>query len=395
MDGSDQELLRRYVKHRDEPAFAELVRRHAGMVYGAALRQTGDPHQAQEVMQAVFLLLVRKAPSMDGAVVLGAWLFRATQFAANDLKKMQRRRAARETPMETMPDLAEEPMEGGVPAAWQPYLPFLDRCLARLAEPDRRAIWLRFFEEKSLAEVGASMGIAEEAARKRVRRALDRLQTLLEREGTGVEAGGLDGVLGPGLAAAVPAGVVASTVAMALGKVPAGSAGVLADGVARTWFWLNLKPWLAALAAVVAVTAGFQALRSPTLVQPGESSPLRDDYRLAGFPRPEPVRALVQGLQAAVVSGDVAAAARWMRFPLRVNTPDGALEVRDADALGRLWSRVFTHDVASLLLKSPGVRLYCDPRGVMVGTGQVWIAPAADPNGEIEARVTVINTHPL
>ena len=79
MEGSDQDLLERYVKQRDDAAFAEIVRRHAPMVYGAALRQTGDAHQAQEVTQAVFLLLVRKASGMNGSVVLGAWLFRATQ----------------------------------------------------------------------------------------------------------------------------------------------------------------------------------------------------------------------------------------------------------------------------------------------------------------------------
>jgi RNA polymerase sigma factor (sigma-70 family) len=394
MDGADQDLLRMYVERRDEGAFAELVRRHAGMVYGAALRQTRDPHQAQEVTQAVFLLLVRKAPGMDGAVVLGAWLFRAAHYAANDLRKMQRRRAARETPMETMPDLPEETSDTAAPAAWQPYLPYLDQCLSRLSDPDRQVIWLRFFEEKSLAEVGRVLGVAEEAARKRVRRALDRLQVLLEREGTQMEGAELEAMLGTRLAAGVPAGLVAATVAVALGKTPDATSQAVASGVLRTWTWLAIKPWVLVVSAVVAVTAGVQAVRSPTLVEPRQTAVLRDDYSVAGFPRPEPVRELVRGLQAAIVRGDAVAAAGWIRFPLRVNAPEGAFVVETAEDLVRQWNRVFPHAVTSLILKSPGTRLYCDARGVMVGTGQLWVTPVGAPDGQVEARITVVNTYP-
>ena len=116
MDGSDLDLLKQYVEGRDEAAFTELVRRHASMVYGAALRQTGNPHQAQEVTQAVFLLLVRKAPGMNDSVVLGSWLFRAAQYAANDLRKVQRRRAARETSLDPMPDLPDPAPDATVAA---------------------------------------------------------------------------------------------------------------------------------------------------------------------------------------------------------------------------------------------------------------------------------------
>ena len=394
MDGADQELLRQYVERRDEAAFAELVRRHAGMVYGAALRQTRDPHQAQEVTQAVFLLLVRKAPGMDGSVVLGAWLFRAAHFAANDLRKMQRRRAARETPMETMPDLPEESQDSTAPAAWQPYLPYLDRCLARLSDPDRHAIWLRFFEEKSLAEVGAALGVAEEAARKRVRRALDRLQVLLEGEGARIDGGNLESMLHPNLAAAVPVGLVAATVAAAMGQAPAVTSNAVAAGVLRTWAWMAVKPWLLTATAVLAVTAGVHAVRSPTLVEAGQPILVLDDYSLAGFPRPEPVRELVRGLQAAMVRGDAVAAAQWIRFPLRVNGPEGSFVVESPADLVRRWNQVFPHEVSSLILKSPGTRLYCDTRGVMVGTGQLWLAPVNGEDGRVDARIAVVNTHP-
>jgi RNA polymerase sigma factor (sigma-70 family) len=391
MDGSDLDLLNRYVEGRDEVAFTELVRRHASMVYGAALRQTGNPHQAQEVTQAVFLLLVRKAPGMNDSVVLGSWLFRAAQYAANDLRKAQRRRAARETAMDPMPDLPDPSPDGGN-AAWQPYLPHLDRCLARLPDPDQRALWLRFFEDKSLAEVGRALGVAEEAARKRVRRALDRLQGLLVQEGAEVREGDLEPMLGARQAALMPVGLVDATVAAVFSGGSAGMARQLADGVARHWAWQVWKPWVLATSALVSVTAGVQALRTPTLVEPQVRVPVRDDYSAAGFPRPEPVGELVLALQQAILRKDVAAAAALMRFPLRVNTPAGVLTVSDATALAANWERVFPRDVSSLVLKSPRTRLYCDSRGVMVGTGELWLGAIQGPDGTVSARVTAVNS---
>jgi len=390
MDGSDLDLLKQYVEGRSEAAFTELVRRHAPIVYGAALRQTGNPHQAQEVTQAVFLLLVRKAPGMNDSVVLGSWLFRAAQYAANDLRKAHRRRTARETPMDPLPDLPAAAPDAGI-AAWQPYLPHLDRCLARLPDPDQRALWLRFFEDKSLAEVGCALGVAEEAARKRVRRALDRLQGLLEKEGAQVGERDLEPMLGARLAAVLPVGLVDSTVSAAFSGNAAGSAQQLANGVARHWAWQAWKPWILATTALVSVTAGIQAIRTPTLVEPEARVQVLDDYSPAGFPRPEPVRELVLALQQAILRRDAAAAAEWVRFPLRVNTSTGVLLVPDATALSSNWDQVFPHEVASLVLKSPGTRLYCDARGVMVGTGELWLGAITGPDGTVTARVTAVN----
>ena len=390
MDGSDLDLLKQYVEGRDEAAFTELVRRHASMVYGAALRQTGNPHQAQEVTQAVFLLLVRKAPGMNDSVVLGSWLFRAAQYAANDLRKVQRRRAARETSLDPMPDLPD-PAPDATVAAWQPYLPHLDRCLARLPDPDQRALWLRFFEDKSLAEVGRALGVAEEAARKRVRRALDRLQGLLEKEGAQVRERDLEPMLGARLAAALPVGLVDTTVSAVFSEDATGPAQQLADGVARHWAWQAWKPWILATTALVTVTAGLQAIRTPTLVEPEVRVQVLDNYSAAGFPRPEPVRDLVLALQQAILRRDAAAAAELIRFPLRVNTPTGPLTIPNAAALSENWDRVFSREVASLVLKSPGTRLYCDARGVMVGTGELWVGAVRGPEGTVSARVTAVN----
>jgi hypothetical protein len=129
-------------------------------------------------------------------------------------------------------------------------------------------------------------------------------------------------------------------------------------------------------------------------VEAGQPILVLDDYSLAGFPRPEPVRELVRGLQAAMVRGDAVAAAQWIRFPLRVNGPEGSFVVESPADLVRRWNRVFPHEVSSLILKSPGTRLYCDTRGVMVGTGQLWLAPVNGEDGRVDARIAVVNTHP-
>jgi len=99
----DRQLLRRYAKDGSEAAFGELVARHVNLVYSAALRRTGgDAHLAQDVAQLVFTDLARKARSVPENVVLAGWLHRATRYAAAQLLRTERRRAAREQEAVTM-----------------------------------------------------------------------------------------------------------------------------------------------------------------------------------------------------------------------------------------------------------------------------------------------------
>jgi len=216
----DLTLLRAYAKDGAEDAFQTVVERHLGLVHSAALRQVGDPHLAQEVTQAVFLILARKAASLKPATILAGWLFRTTRFAASQALRAARRRrryeqeAAQMQPT-TTPDAPEVP--------WEDVAPHLDEAVAGLGDSDRHAILLRFFERKEMKEVGSALGSTEDAAKKRVGRALDKLRHFLGRRGIALSAAALGSALMTNAVQATPTPLyqaIAATVA--------------ADGIAAT-----------------------------------------------------------------------------------------------------------------------------------------------------------------
>jgi len=410
---SDYSLLRAYVDEGSEGAFTELVGRYLGMVHASALRQTGRPDLAEEVSQAVFILLARKASSFDPKVFLGGWLFRSVRFAANDLLKAERRRQFRETAAYHMKDQEEKAVEAGAAGPggdvlWTQVAPELDGCLSELGEKDRVAILLRFFEDKSFPEVGQALRLSEEAARKRVNRALDKLQGLLQRRGLTATALGLGSLLsakaaGSVSASAMPAGLGSKVAGVAIAAnsgaitaTSATSAATLAKAVASHWGWMQAKVWILGVAtvAVVGVVAGVVVNRVPA-VSP-ERGPwvvgAREDYRVAGFPDARKVHTMIAELQAAVARGDARAVATHVRFPLRVNTAGGVVTVADPAALAAGFDQLFPAEVRAVLAKCPRAALFSSHEGVMIGSGDLWVTPAAadDP----EPRLAVINIKP-
>src|SRR5260221_14117309 len=170
----DAESLRRYAGNRDEDAFAELVRRHLGLVYHAALRQCGgDVHRAEDVAQTVFTDLARKAAKLARRPVLAGWLYTSTRYAASQAVRGEARRQAREQEAHAMNELlADTPAHGEPVAEWERLRPVIDDALHALSERDREAVLLRFFESRAFAEAGAKLFLSEDAARMRVERPL-------------------------------------------------------------------------------------------------------------------------------------------------------------------------------------------------------------------------------
>jgi RNA polymerase sigma factor (sigma-70 family) len=217
----DLQLLERYARQGSEDAFGQLVARHLNLVYSAALRQVGgEASLAQDVAQLVFANLARKAPVLctqararcsagaDGGAefILAGWLHRDTRFTALELLRKESRRRHREQEAVAMQLLdAQDP-----PADWTQIRPLLDENLDRMPAADRDALLLRFFERRSFAEIGTALGVGEEAARKRVTRALDHLRELLARHGVTTTAAALAGLLLNQAVQAAPAGLAAA-----------------------------------------------------------------------------------------------------------------------------------------------------------------------------------------
>jgi RNA polymerase sigma factor (sigma-70 family) len=202
----DSKLLRCYADERDEVAFEEIVRRHIGLVYHAALRQTGDASLAEDVTQTVFTDLARKAGELVERASIVGWLYTSTRFAATNAKRGERRRRAREQEVFVMQNMATDAEgEATARADWERLRPVIDEALL-----------LRFLEGRSLAEVAAKLAVKEDTARVRVTRALDKLAGLLARRGITSTATALSVALGGKAGVAAPAGLARARLKKAL-----------------------------------------------------------------------------------------------------------------------------------------------------------------------------------
>lgn len=219
----DSELLLRYVSERSDEAFAELVRRHINLVYGAAMRQTGgDVHLAQDVTQEVFAELARQAAKLARHPLLSGWLHRCTRFKAIDAARARSRRDRLAEKVQRL-ETADQP--GEERAEWEKLGPVLDEALGELGDRDRHAILLRFFEARSFAEIGLRLKLSENAARMRVERALDKLRGRLVRRGLTSTSAALAVALADQATVAAPAGLAATVAnSVATGVVAGGAA---------------------------------------------------------------------------------------------------------------------------------------------------------------------------
>lgn len=221
---NDAELLQRYSGSQCDAAFTELVNRYVDLVYCSALRQLGgDTHLAEDVTQTVFIDLARKAPSLSGRTLLAGWLYTSTRYAAAKAIRSERRWHSREQEAISM---QQPPFESTHEPAWEQIHPVLDSVMHELKEPERNAVLLRYFERKHLVEVGAKLGLSEDAARKRVGRALEKLRELLAKRGVTSSTTALATLLSNQAITAAPAGIAVKTAAAAIASAASGTATV-------------------------------------------------------------------------------------------------------------------------------------------------------------------------
>jgi len=179
-----------------------VVRRHLDLVYCAALRQVRSRQLAEEVAQAVFTDLARKARRLAPDTMLTAWLYQVTRRTAIDVVRRETRRQLRQQIASEM-----NAMNATVPSDWTHIEPLLDEAMSALGEIDRAAILLRYFENKSLRDVGSQLGTSEDAAQKRVSRAVERLREFFAKRGVTVGTSGLVAVVATNAVQAAPVGL--------------------------------------------------------------------------------------------------------------------------------------------------------------------------------------------
>ena len=243
----DMELLRDYATRHSEEAFTTLVTRHIDLVYSAALRHTRNHHQAQEITQAVFVVLARKASSLNPRTVLAGWLFETARLtAANHVRgEIRRARREQEACMQFDPNDREED-------TWKHVTPILNEIIGGLREKDRDAIVLRFLQGKDYQQVAAALGATEEAAQMRVSRALEKMRKLFARRGVVLSATALGGAIAAQATQAAPAGLAATVAAGVVhGTALGASTLTLTQATLKIMAWINAKTVIGASVVVL------------------------------------------------------------------------------------------------------------------------------------------------
>jgi RNA polymerase sigma factor (sigma-70 family) len=273
---TDRQLILEYCRTGSQEAFAAIVRAHLDLVYAAARRQVRDAHIAQDVTQAVFIILARKASQLTGRDSLAGWLIKTAHLAAKDAIKLESRRQRHERQAAVM--LAQRREEQEAAMATEPQAdaeqisPELDRALSRLNERDRDAITLKYLHGQSTAQTAATLGLSEPAAAKRITRALDRLRRMFADRGiTASSALSLGVVLQQIPRDPAPAALVhtIATSSTAAGAAPPGGLAI-ARGVLHMMTWSKIKAAALVIVALAAATGAGVGTMKLAAAQPAE-----------------------------------------------------------------------------------------------------------------------------
>ncbi len=263
---ADNQLLESYAHRGSESAFRELVERHINLVHSAAMRESGgNASLAEDITQAVFTELARRAPKLVSHPSLAGWLYTCVRHTSANVRRAENRRHRREQEAFTMNEMLNaDPAD----KLWQQVRPVLDDVMHELNDEDRAAVVMRFFEGRSLKEVGQALGLTENAARMRVERSLEKLHGLLSRRGVKSTAATLAALVAAGAVLSAPASLAATV-----------STGALAAAALGTSTLFGLKEFMnltkikiagagAVIIAAAALTVWYQSHFKQSHVEP-------------------------------------------------------------------------------------------------------------------------------
>jgi RNA polymerase sigma factor (sigma-70 family) len=252
-DAQDMDLVREFARQNSEAAFTELVQRHIALVYSVARRCTGNDSDAQDVTQAVFIILARKAAGLCERTLLPGWLYETTRFTAARLLRTNARRQQREQEAYMQSTMNE----ADTADVWERLSPHLEDAMSKLAERDRALLVLRFYQNKSGPEAAALLGIREGAAHMRVTRAIEKLRKFFTKRGVTISGEAIAGAISTHSVQAAPVALAKSVTAVALAKGATVSASTLTliKGALKVMAWTKAKTAIV-VSTVIILTAG-------------------------------------------------------------------------------------------------------------------------------------------
>lgn len=259
MPMDERQLVMELTGSNRATALAECIRRYGPMVKRTAWRITADEHLAEDVCQAAFLVLMRKAGSLKEANLLGAWLYRVAVLAARKVVEGNVRRQNREQEAGMLAQAKQEPI-AKLPTG-------IDKAIDGLPEIYRRVIVAHYLEGRSHAEVAAQLGVSADTVKKRGTRGIDRLRKLLARTVPGISVAALGTMLAAEAAAAQATAFTGAQVtaiqAAAVGTASAHVTG-LAAAATKALLWAKLKVYGAIMASVAVVAVPAYVILKPT-----------------------------------------------------------------------------------------------------------------------------------
>jgi RNA polymerase sigma factor (sigma-70 family) len=344
----DGELLARFASQRDESAFAALVRRHGPMVLGVCRRVLGDWHAAEDCLQDTFLVLARKAGSLQRPEALGPWLHGVASRTARKARARALRRHDREKRAGTT-EAVEDPDD----LTWRELRPVLDEAVAALPEQFRSPFVLHYLQGITVTEVARRLGWPRGTVATRLARARERLRARLARQGLTLSAAALAAALSDSATAAgVPAPLLVSTAqaaavaagrTVAVGTVSARAALAQAGGEAMVLTRVKVAAALLLLAIGVAVGAvALYGQRAPAGA-PREDAPAQE--KAGEKPAPPPAACVVARVNGKVILGEEVHAAAYLALPNVSEQPVTEGAGRDAGSWKETLDRLIEREV--------------------------------------------------